>query len=296
MPNRIQTIKRASLVALAAAASVPAMIACGSGTSTSAGATAPSASVGYGQQPPAGYGQQAPAGYGQQAPAGYGQQAPAGYGQQQQPPAGYGQQAPAGYGQQPPAGYGQQQAPTGYGQPAQNVPPGATAAGASSAAPLGSIVTTDPNQLASIFAAAAAAGQAMLSPTGQIPGDPVELGLAATAAKHAAGEQAQGQVAKANLQEGQHNSFMITMQPGTCYTIIGYSPPGQIKNVDLNLLAPPFYNVMAGQDTTDNNAPVVGSTPHPMCPVVPLPLQYKVDIAARSGSGAVGVQIYSKSK
>ena len=89
---------------------------------------------------------------------------------------------------------------------------------------------------------------------------------------------------------------MVTMQPGTCYTIIGFSPPGQVKNVDLHLLAPPFYNVLAGQDTTDNNTAYIGSTPNPMCPLIPLPLQYKVDITARTGSGNVGVGVYTKSK
>ena len=176
------------------------------------------------------------------------------------------------------------------------VPPGATAAGSAAPppGPLGSVVTTDPSQLAAIFAQAAQAGQAMLQQPGQVPGDPVELGLAAAAATHAKGEQLQGQIAKASLQEGGHNEFMITMQPGSCYTIVGFSPPGQVKNVDLHLLAPPLYNVLAGQDTTDNNMPVVGATPNPMCPIIPMPLTYKVDISARSGSGNVGVGIYTK--
>jgi hypothetical protein len=291
MTNRTQTIQRLSLVALAAAASIPAFVACGAGNGS--GAAAPSASVGMQGAPP-----------GATAPAGYGQAPPGGY-PQQQPPPGYAQQPqPGGYPQQqpPPAGYPQQPAPGGYPQqPAQQqpgVPPGATAAGTASApaGPLGSILTTDPNQLASIFASAAAAGQALLQQPGQVPGDPVELGLAAAAAMHAKGETLQGQIAKANLQEGGHNEFMVTMQPGTCYTIIGFSPPGQIKNVDLHLLAPPFYNVLAGQDTTDNNSAFIGSSPNPMCPVIPLPLQYKVDITARSGSGNVGVGVYTKSK
>jgi hypothetical protein len=158
------------------------------------------------------------------------------------------------------------------------------------------VVTTDPNQLATLFAQAAAAGQAMLQTPGAVPGDPVELGIKAAAMKHAAGEQPVGQIAKGTLQEGGHQEFMVTMQPGSCYTIVGFSPPGQIKNVDLHLLAPPFYNFLAGQDVTDNNVPTIGSTPSPMCPIIPVPLQYKVDITARTGSGNVGVQVFSKTK
>jgi hypothetical protein len=283
MTNRIHMVQRLSLVALVAAASVPAFVACGGGSSTAPGAASPSASVGMQGAPPQGYGA---------APQGYPQQPQAGY-PQQQPPGAYPQQPAPGYAQQPPpqGAYPQQPAP-------QQVPPGATAAGtaAAPAAPLGSVTTTDPNQLAALFAQAAAAGQAMLQQPGQVPGDPTELGLAAAAATHAKGEQLQGQLAKATLQEGGHNAFMVTMQPGTCYTIIGFSPAGQVKNVDLHLLAPPFYNVLAGQDTTDNNQAFIGSTPNPMCPVIPLPLQYKVDITARTGSGNVAVGVYTKSK
>jgi hypothetical protein len=282
MTNRIQ-IQRLSLAALLAAASIPVFVACGGGNSSGSGAASPSASVG--QPPPPGYGQPQP-GYAQPQQPGYPQQQPGAYPQQPPPQGGYPQQQPANPG-------------AAYPQPQQGVPPGATAAAPAAtapAAPLGSVTTTDPNQLAALFAQAAAAGQAMLQQPGQVPGDPVELGLAANAAIHAKGEQLQGQIAKANLQEGGHNAFMVTMQPGTCYTIIGFSPPGQIKNVDLHLLAPPFYNVLAGQDTMDSNKAVIGSTPNPMCPVIPLPLQYKVDITARAGSGNVGVAVYTKSK
>jgi hypothetical protein len=105
----------------------------------------------------------------------------------------------------------------------------------------------------------------------------------------------EGQEAIGNLQEGGHLAFTVPMQGGKCYTLIGCSPPGQIKNVDLNLLAPPFYNVLAGQDTSDDNHPIIGNG-KPMCPIVPVALNYKVDIVARTGAGSVAVQLYSKSK
>ena len=107
--------------------------------------------------------------------------------------------------------------------------------------------------------------------------------------------QPEGQIAKGNLKEGEHLTFLVPMTAGKCYTILGFSPPGQVKNLDLNLLAPPFYNMLSGQDTTDNNMPVVGKGNQPMCPLIP-GLQYKVDIVARSGAGQVGAQVYSKNK
>jgi hypothetical protein len=278
MTTRTQILQRVSLVALVAAASIPAMIACGGSAATTPGATAPSASV-PGQYPPQAYGQ---------------------------PPMqpGYGQAPQPGYAPQQP-GYAPQQPAPGY---AQNTPPGATPAtppgatpGGTTPAPLGTVLPTDPNALAALFQQAVAAIPASLSNPGAIAGDPVELGLKAAAARYAAGEQPEGQIAKGALQEGgQHLSFSYTLDAGKCYTILGYSPAGQVKDLDLYLLAPPFYNPaipggVAGQDTTHDNTPTVGAAPHPMCPVIP-GLSYKVDISSRSGSGNVGVQVYSKAK
>jgi hypothetical protein len=275
MTNRIRWVKRCSLAALAAAALVPAMVACGS-KDTPPPATANTAASGY---PQGAYPQQQ---YPQQQ--GYPQQQP--YPQQQ-----------AGYPQQPQPGYPQPQ-PTGYPQQQPQPQPTAAQPAATGAptAPLGTVVTTDPNQLAQIFQQAAAAGQAMLQQPGAIMGDPVELGIKAAALTHAKGESPDGQMAKAQLAEGGHSEFLVPMQPGKCYTIIGFSPLGQVKNLDLNLLAPPFYNVLAGQDGMTGNTAVIGSSPNPMCPFIPVPLTYKVDITAKSGAGAVGVQVYSKNK
>jgi hypothetical protein len=190
--------------------------------------------------------------------------------------------------------------PSALPPPQTSGQPSPTASGGAQPAPsgstMGTVVTTDPNQLAALFGQAAQAGQALLQPPGTVAGDPIEAGIRASAAKNAAGMQPEGQMARGPLQEGGHLTFLVPMQAGKCYTIIGFSPPGQVKNLDLNLLAPPFYTFLAGQDTTDNNTPVVGKGTQPMCPIVPMPVQYKVDIVARSGSGQVGAQVYSKSR
>jgi hypothetical protein len=277
----VRTFGILSLVTITAGCVLAA--ACAKQDATPAPATASSGQMqGYPQQgyPQQGYPQQ---GYSQQQ--GYPQQYPQQqYPQQQYPQQQYPQQQP---GMQQPGM--QQPGPTAAG-PQPTTQPAATAA------PLGSVVTTDPNQLAAIFAQAAQAGQAMLQQPGAVLGDPVEIGIKALAIKHAQNESPEGAIAKAQLQEGGHSEFMLPMQPGKCYTVIGFSPTGQVKNVDLHLLAPPFYNVLAGQDVTDNNSPVIGSTPNPMCPIIPVALTYKVDIFARTGSGNVGVQIFSKNK
>ena len=103
-------------------------------------------------------------------------------------------------------------------------------------------------------------------------------------------------VAWADTNAGQHAVMMVTLQAGKCYAILGFSPPGSVKDLDLNLMAPPLYMTLAGQDMTHNNTPGIGAAPNAMCPVVMFPLQYKLDVFARDGSGPVVVQLYSKNK
>jgi hypothetical protein len=127
-------------------------------------------------------------------------------------------------------------------------------------------------------------------------GDLTDAGLKAYALRVAPGMQPEGDELKQQLSEGQHAVMMVTLQAGKCYTLVGFSPPGGVQDVDLNLLAPPLYMTLAGQDLTHNNTPAIGASPSPMCPVIAFPMQYKLDVFARKGSGNVAVQLYSKTK
>jgi hypothetical protein len=266
--------KVCSMVAVAGAALAPFGAGCGGSNPPSNTAANGSVTV---TQPPPGY-QAAPPGYPGAAP-GYAQQ-PQGYPQQ---PQGYPQQ---GYPQQQPAPQGYPQAQPGYGpQPA----PGASAA----PAPL---APSDPNSLQGIIAGLQAAIPGQLAMPGGMTADPVEAGLKLLAVKDAPGMQPEGQELKQTLNEGQHAVMMVTLQAGKCYAILGFSPLGSIKDLDLNLMAPPLYMTLAGQDLTHNNTPGIGAAPNAMCPVVMFPLQYKLDVFARVGSGPVVVQLFSKTK
>jgi hypothetical protein len=171
----------------------------------------------------------------------------------------------------------------------------APAPAAAGASPLSTVLTTDPQKLAQMYAAANGAAVASSAPTGGPP-DAAEAGLKALAGKQAAGMKPDGPLAKGTLQEGGHLEMMVTLQAGKCYSILGYSPVPGVKDLDLHLLAPPLYNVLSGEDTTDDNTPIVAKFPNPICPVVAVPLPYKVDIFAEKGAGAVAVQLYSKAK
>lgn len=151
----------------------------------------------------------------------------------------------------------------------------------------------DPNALASLLAAAAAAGSAWLGPAAAVA-DPAEAGLRAAALRYAPGMSPDGQVAKGNLSEGGHVGFIVNMEPTKCYAIVAYGVG--VTDLDVNLLAPPLYNFLAGQDGMAGPTAVIGASPKPMCPLIPMTVPYKVDLHAKKGGGAVAAQLYSKPK
>src|SRR5439155_10903058 len=74
----------------------------------------------------------------------------------------------------------------------------------------------DPNLLGGLLGAASA----FFGSGG--PGDPSELGLKAAAAKYAPGMTPETQVAKGNVSQGQHVTFIVNMDASKCYTIVGF--------------------------------------------------------------------------
>jgi hypothetical protein len=74
--------------------------------------------------------------------------------------------------------------------------------------------------------------------------------------------------------------------------VVGFSQ--KIKDLDLHLLLAP--GILSGQDTTDDNKPVIGRSPDWMCPTANASITYKLDIFADDGTGDMAVQLYSKTK
>jgi hypothetical protein len=274
--NDHRTLRVCTRVALGVAAVLPFAAACG-GSSPPPATASGAATTGMGQTPPPAYGGAPPPGYPGTPPPGYPGAAPTAY---------------------PPQAQGQPQYPPPAGQPnyppPANQPPGT--APAPTQAPPGPLAPTDPNSLQGILNGIQTALQGTVVPGGATSGDLTDAGLKLLAVRVASGMQPEGDELKQTLTEGQHAVMMVTLQAGKCYSIVGFSPPGAIKDLDLNLLAPPLYMTLAGQDLTHNNTPTIGGAPNPMCPVIAFPLQYKLDVFAKSGSGQVAVQLYSKTK
>jgi hypothetical protein len=274
MNERRISLSSLSLLALAAVAAAP-IVACGSSTT----AATPPPQTAQQPYPPPGYPPQQ--GYPQQ---GYPQQPPPGYPPQQ---AQYPQQ-PA----QPIPG----QAPVAQQPfPAQPQQPGAPAASGTAASPLPGF-PFDPNSLGQLLGGAGQTG----APAGQAPGGVTDLaGIAIKIAQPQYAPspmQAEGNMSEDTLQAGQRKDVTLTLSGGKCYTIIGASPLGQIQNLNITLLAPPFYNMNAGTDNMTGNTAVIGNGSQPLCPITPFPLQYKLAVTAVSGQGTFAVQLYSKNK
>jgi hypothetical protein len=158
--------------------------------------------------------------------------------------------------------------------------------------PLAAVLVTDASEVQKIFDAASAAPAATLKSDGATGKDPVAAGVRAAAKKEAPGMQPDGPLGTGKLKEKGHLQMSVTLLPGKCYALLGFAP--KVKDLDLYLLTPP--GILAGQDTTDDNKPVVGKAPDWMCPAATRAVTYTVDIFADKGGGDVGVQLYSKDK
>ncbi len=152
------------------------------------------------------------------------------------------------------------------------------------------MLLTDAGQVQKIFDAANAAPAATLKANGSTGSDPLAKGVRDAAKKLTAGMQPEGPLAMGNLKEKQHLQTEITLAAGKCYAIVGFSK--KVKDLDLYLLLPP--GILSGQDLTDDNKPIIGGPPQPMCP--DRSITYKLDIFADSGGGDVAVQLFSKGK
>lgn len=159
--------------------------------------------------------------------------------------------------------------------------------------PLGA-VGSDPNALQAIIAGALSGSAATLGLlTGGEMG-PLEQGIKMKAAKDAKGMKAEGQLMTAKLQQDGHAQATITLQPGSCYTVIGFGQLG-VFAYQINLLtAPPMPPQVLAQSQASSVDPTVGALPNCVKNPYPTPLNVIVDMHVTKGQGLVGAQVYRK--
>lgn len=156
--------------------------------------------------------------------------------------------------------------------------------------PLATVLVTDPAEVQRIFDSAKSAPKATTKPNGVAGPGPLAAGVRDSAKTAASGMKADGPLVTGKLEEKKNLRTEITLRPGRCFTIVGYS--AKVTDLDLYLLLAP--GVLSGQDTTDDNKPVIGKTPDAMCPVFKSAVKYTLDIVADQGAGEFAVQLYSK--
>ena len=126
--------------------------------------------------------------------------------------------------------------------------------------------------------------------------DPMDVLLRANVQKLAKGMDLDGPPTKAALQEGGKTNVVVTLQPGRCYGIVAVASPGGIADIDMQLMMPPFFTVQVGKDTRTDNVALIGGTASPLCPAAMFPVPYRLDVTAKKGSGAIAIQVLSKTK
>jgi hypothetical protein len=158
--------------------------------------------------------------------------------------------------------------------------------------PLATVLLTDAAAVQKLYDAASASPLATLKANGATGKGSLANGVRSIAKKAAPGMVPDGPMGTGSLKNKQHSHMDITLGPGKCYALIGYCPKS--KDLDLYLLTPP--GILSGQDTTDDNKPVVGRDPDAMCPAASRAVTYTLDIFADHGGGEFAVQLYSKDK
>lgn len=160
-------------------------------------------------------------------------------------------------------------------------------------APLGAVLA-DPLAVQNILAGALAGGAAILGGlTGGEQG-PLDQGIKTQAETQAKGMRPEGQMMTARLGVDGHAEGALTMQPGACYTIIGFGGPGAF-DYQLNLVtAPPVPPQVLAQSTSGSITPVVGPNDQCIRSPYPLPLVVKIDMHLVRGQGMVGAQVYRR--
>jgi hypothetical protein len=189
-----------------------------------------------------------------------------------------------------------------YGQPSGAAPYGgqtsygaapSTAPPPGQMAPLGSVLS-DPTMMQNILAGALAGGAAALGAMTGGEQAPLEQGIKTQAAMKAKGMVADGQLMTARLQQDGHAEASITMQPGACYTVIGFGALGAL-DFQINIVtAPPMPPQIIAQSNTGSGVPIVGGEGQCIRSPYPIPFVVKIDMHLVRGQALVGAELYKK--
>jgi hypothetical protein len=121
--------------------------------------------------------------------------------------------------------------------------------------------------------------------------------LAPIAQTDAKGMKSEGEMLSGVLQEGQSLEQMVLLQSGKCYTVVGLGLP-MVQELDIVMAPvipiPGAPNFPMAQDLKTGSQATMAPAPNCYKHFAPLPIQAKIIVTAKTGSGAVGAQLYVK--
>jgi hypothetical protein len=160
-------------------------------------------------------------------------------------------------------------------------------------APLGP-VTADPMAVQNILAGALAGGAVVLGALADAEHAPIEQGISRQAEASAKGMRPDGPLMSTRLPADGHAEGSLTLEPGACYTILGFGGAG-VFDYQLHVVtSPPMPPQLLAQSTPGGVTPVVGAGEQCLRNPIPLPLVVKVDLHVVRGHGLVGAQVYRR--
>lgn len=139
-------------------------------------------------------------------------------------------------------------------------------------------------------------------PVAPTPVDPalahiISAQLVPIVSRDAKGMQPSGEMLAGNLQQGQYLEQTVSFQPGKCYTVVGMGMPG-IQELDITMSPsiplPNAPTIPFAQDNMTGAQATVAPQPNCHKYIGILPLQVKITVTAKAGSGPVGAQLYVK--
>jgi hypothetical protein len=145
-----------------------------------------------------------------------------------------------------------------------------------------------------ILAGALAGGTAVLGALADAEHAPIEQGISRQAEASAKGMRPDGPLMSARLSADGHAEGSLTLEPGACYTILGFGGAG-VFDYQLHVVtSPPMPPQLLAQSMPGGVTPVVGAGEQCLRNPIPLPLVVKVDLHVVRGHGLVGAQVYRR--
>lgn len=166
------------------------------------------------------------------------------------------------------------------------------------AAAAGPVFFTTPEAGAAQTSDAGAGGAAPIITEGVLD-SAIDLAITTASPKVAPKMDKEGAPGRATLKEGEHFSMVVTLQPNRCYTFVAFSPPGNIGQIDMTLMGVALAIEAGKSSPPDKTMPglsVMGKGKTPICPVLPVPVPYRVDVVAKKGAGRMGVQAFARAR